>query len=402
MSTILWTDDREHLVQDWIQACEALGHTVYYARNRAESERIAREHGPEVDLALFDLVMPEIGGRTLAAHLSSYMPRAKNFLVTTYPDVVLPGDANADQDETMLVVDREEIPEPNRLDRVGAFVDGLISGKDRSMNHVPALARHRGVVDITYDEYMNESFDGRLAFNEEAEKDPRIESLLREKKFYWMLVCGDEIFRASTPNQVLSTDKILEVAQRQNRAPYQFFSEMLVDDVSPAYCEPDLVDYPYMSLKLSADVVLDVHYDTGNYENLLKFESVVAFVPEQKIIGTSLYLRGRRLKAWTGTISRIIVENPLTSGTEIYEHIDVVLVKEWEETVLVKERPCGIECKNRKSLGGGRLQHCYYRQHGLLGRRIQRSIGKCFLISNDDPKVILLDGDQLHVLSDTV
>src|SRR5262249_10582397 len=83
----------------------------------------------------------------------------------------------------------------------------------------------------------------------------------------WVLLCGnpgDIRVSASSLDEVLNEQQVMGFARIQNRAPFQFWRPLDVDDVAWASCSSrlDLVDYPTVTLEFPGES-LTAHFDTG-------------------------------------------------------------------------------------------------------------------------------------------
>lgn len=392
MSNIMWVDDRQDLVSNWIQTCVELGHQVVFTRSSKEGLEIARKNGEAIDLALLDLVMPDMGGRTLARELKPLMPKARQVLVTSYSDVDV--EADVEDDEELEVIDRFKVPLPGYREEFRQFLDALLDGKKVGEQEIQEQKQKRRVRDITYDEFRNESLDGRLALNEEAHKDPEIAKILGEGRHYWVLVCGDEIRKTDNPKGVMKNADVVELARRKGFAPFQFFGDMDVDDFSPKRCGADLAGYPFIRLEIESrgtSKILDLHFDTGNPENFLNIKSLDGFIEKGDLNPIGFNVRGERFQCWRGTLPKVLIENHVIEETEIVHNIEVILVRDWESKCLVVERKClGGKCTNWSESALDQ-RPCYFRQHGLLGRRLQQSTNRYVVISPEDSRVSLFE-----------
>ncbi len=61
------------------------GHIVIEATNGREALAIVSRHTGDIDLVLTDVVMPELGGKTLVAELLASRPHIKVLYVSGYP-----------------------------------------------------------------------------------------------------------------------------------------------------------------------------------------------------------------------------------------------------------------------------------------------------------------------------
>jgi len=84
-ATLLVVEDDHTLRRLTCRLLERQGYVVYPAESGVDAMRVWDEHGPEIDLLLTDMVMPDgVGGRELAARLRERSPALKVILTTGY------------------------------------------------------------------------------------------------------------------------------------------------------------------------------------------------------------------------------------------------------------------------------------------------------------------------------
>jgi CheY-like chemotaxis protein len=96
--TILLVEDEERVRRAARRILEASGYTVLEAATGAEAVRLCETHPRPIRLVLTDMVMPEMGGRELSAHVVRLRPEAKILFMSGYTedvalhhDVLAPG-----------------------------------------------------------------------------------------------------------------------------------------------------------------------------------------------------------------------------------------------------------------------------------------------------------------------
>ena len=68
---------------------ETSGHKVFVAANGREALDIVERENEAIDLVLTDVIMPQMGGKELAAHLASRAPATKILYMSGYTDDAL-------------------------------------------------------------------------------------------------------------------------------------------------------------------------------------------------------------------------------------------------------------------------------------------------------------------------
>jgi two-component system, cell cycle sensor histidine kinase and response regulator CckA len=96
--TILLVEDEERVRRAARRILEGSGYTVLEAATGAEAVRLCETHPTPIGLVLTDMVMPEMGGRELSAHVVRLRPEAKILFMSGYTedvalhhDVLAPG-----------------------------------------------------------------------------------------------------------------------------------------------------------------------------------------------------------------------------------------------------------------------------------------------------------------------
>ncbi|MDQ6982341.1 MAG: response regulator [Mariprofundus sp.] len=82
--TILLADDQEQVLEIGVAVLEELGYRVLTAVNGKQALEIFEAHAEEIDLCIFDIVMPEMDGSKAALHVRQIKPDAKIIFSTGY------------------------------------------------------------------------------------------------------------------------------------------------------------------------------------------------------------------------------------------------------------------------------------------------------------------------------
>ena len=86
VETVLLVEDDSAVRLVIRRMLESVGYTVLPAGNADEGLRIAERHTADIDLLLTDVVMPGMGGRVLAEHVTSLRPKTRVLYMTGYTD----------------------------------------------------------------------------------------------------------------------------------------------------------------------------------------------------------------------------------------------------------------------------------------------------------------------------
>jgi CheY-like chemotaxis protein len=96
-ATVLVVEDEVSVRELEALILRELGYTVLEAASGSEALRTMQDLASEVDLALIDVVMPEMSGMELASRLEVLRPGVKVLFVSGYPTdtIVLEGELNS-------------------------------------------------------------------------------------------------------------------------------------------------------------------------------------------------------------------------------------------------------------------------------------------------------------------
>jgi two-component system cell cycle sensor histidine kinase/response regulator CckA len=90
--TLLLVEDEAAVRSSARRLLERYGYTVLEARHGADALRLVEEGGPEIDLVLTDLVMPEMGGQELVERLRARRPTLKVLYMSGYTEKAITTD----------------------------------------------------------------------------------------------------------------------------------------------------------------------------------------------------------------------------------------------------------------------------------------------------------------------
>jgi len=287
---ILWVDDQIDGLEAYVNALQVAGFLVDTADSCAKAEELTRVG--KYEIILVDILMPPPDGIETLRRIHPLQQASALAVLSSF-----------------LYLDRYREQLRNLDFPVGLIEKDLpnIEADDfdeRFLSPIRDLAL-MGVTKTIADEdlLLEESSDGRedpfsiplVDFMKRPilEKDRltlRAKEIAREtleKAFsegkLWVLLCGaPEPVRASasTPGDVLEEENVMEFARSQQRAPFQFWKPLQVDDFGNwSNCGNALLDYPTVTLDFRGEVLV-VHFDTGapmtffSYEELLKIGAI--------------------------------------------------------------------------------------------------------------------------------
>jgi CheY-like chemotaxis protein len=82
--TVLLVDDEDTMLDVGVEILETIGYKALVARNGQEALKIYTGNSEKIDVAVVDLIMPEMGGGELFDKLRAYDPEARVLLSSGY------------------------------------------------------------------------------------------------------------------------------------------------------------------------------------------------------------------------------------------------------------------------------------------------------------------------------
>jgi PAS domain S-box-containing protein len=122
--TVLVVEDEELVRAVIREILEDAGYTVIGARHGRQALELAAEYEGPIDLLVTDLVMPELGGRELAAELAKTRPATGVIFMSGYPD-------DAAVAHGVLEADASFLQKPFTHDELARKVRDVLDGQDR-------------------------------------------------------------------------------------------------------------------------------------------------------------------------------------------------------------------------------------------------------------------------------
>ncbi|MBX6423259.1 response regulator [Thermosulfurimonas sp. F29] len=81
---ILLVDDETLLGETLRELLELVGHEVFYTDHARKAQDILRERGHEIELAIVDVILPEISGPELVVWIRKHYPHIRILCITGY------------------------------------------------------------------------------------------------------------------------------------------------------------------------------------------------------------------------------------------------------------------------------------------------------------------------------
>jgi CheY-like chemotaxis protein len=117
--TVLLVEDEPMVLRLGRAVLERGGYAVIAAGTPDEAIALANSHAGDIDLLITDVVMPEMHGRELAAHLAKARPRLRTLFVSGYPASTLTGNG-------ALAPDAAFLQKPFSVDQFTARVESIL------------------------------------------------------------------------------------------------------------------------------------------------------------------------------------------------------------------------------------------------------------------------------------
>lgn len=117
---ILLVEDKQDMLHSTADALRHLGYTVTECSSPLEAERLVADGSVDVDLLLTDVIMPQMNGRELAAHVAALRPSTKCLFVSGYP-------AEFITDRIMAIEECHFLHKPFSLAALAAMVRSVLA-----------------------------------------------------------------------------------------------------------------------------------------------------------------------------------------------------------------------------------------------------------------------------------
>jgi len=87
---ILLVDDETLLGETLRELLTLMGHEVFYADHARKAQEILFKHAYEIELAIIDVILPEISGPELVAWIQKHYPHIRVLCITGYTPIPEP------------------------------------------------------------------------------------------------------------------------------------------------------------------------------------------------------------------------------------------------------------------------------------------------------------------------
>lgn len=355
---VLWVDNQISQFDEVMIEMEARGHTLIAAESGAEAINAIKLK--TIDLALIDLLMPEVLGSKVLEELTKAQPSAKAAVVTSYQGVEGIGVAD-DQ-----VAKIEKIDLLSVIDSPAEAYDYIFEELERQSITSADNTVKRDVVDVTFEQYQNASQEDKRALLQVAKN-----VLQRELKGYfesgssWVLFCGNRKphLESSILPRMPSSKDLSCIGNELGKVPFLFVRPMHIDDVSWSEdCSTELRGYPTITFKADEGEKHTCHFDTGSptsWADVRWFQKSYPSVDLDDGVMVEVVVNGVDVTCYhepQHTVFSDQKEGYVTEG-----EISFLVVLEWDDFPLKRScsKPCTLD-----------LKYCKYR-FALVGRDIK-------------------------------
>ncbi len=233
-----------------------------------------------------------------------------------------------------------------------------------------------------------------------------IEDLLSDGAI-WILIWGDDPedrVVAKNREEILGEQQVYNYAMKKRKIPLIIRNDFSIDDNPCSVSSRDNWDhYPFVNFRLSSDVDISVHYDTGADHSLLNAEIIDEYNIRNNSLETSPQVMPFNRRFPSGNIDNatgipflidLIIENPRKYTDRFGSTKSITLkgysVPGWRNTDL--HYSCNGGCHEAATIEG-----CKYRVYGLIGRMLNKNVKNDIdlVIRHNEQQVIFMDEDEL-------
>lgn len=281
---VLWVDDQIEGLTPYVQALRDQG--IHLDTARSCDEAVNAFKARQYDAVIIDLRMPEKDGIEFIRQLIKLRknPEICAYSSYLYLDEYVKKLRNLSKPVELIDKDFPNVTADDFEARfLRPLLDFIRHGGKRT---IAQQLEERSIApddpfEIDYNTYIKMGvLEKKLAADRALEAAQVTLNAEFKKGSIWVFLCGDPtIVRASASDltQVHSQELMHQFARNQNRAPFQFFKPVAVDDMGPwSTCgsQHDLSGYPAANIEIKNKTLL-VHFDTGAPWTFFSYEELV-------------------------------------------------------------------------------------------------------------------------------
>lgn len=284
--TLLWVDDDISKLTSYRNALNKNGFNVSTAATTAEAIELVKLN--QFDVIISDIHMPPPDGIEFVRKAHAIRPKTKYGVLSSFLYLQKYRDQLKSLDFDVQAIDKDlpSINDPSFFDRFIYPIQTLTkTGVTRPTRMITKqILEEKDPFSIEFNDFIKLGVNEKDTLLDQAEmlSKEAIARAFKEGKV-WVLLCGDSNnirASASSYDDVLSEEEIIEYASKMKRAPFQFFNSLISDDLANwSSCGIDsyLNDYPTVTLKFKSvgtkeGQELNLHFDTGSPITFFSYE----------------------------------------------------------------------------------------------------------------------------------
>jgi CheY-like chemotaxis protein len=389
---LLWVDDQINELQPYVRALKDAEFQVEVAAS--SDVAMAMAHSDKYDVILVDILMPPPDGIELLRQLRPLQPNARLAALSSYLYLERYRDQIRNLPFPVELIEKD-IPNVEAEDFDTRFLTPIRNvlrfGVTKTIDSQEKRLAKRtdeniDPFGIPLADFMKKSIleKDRLVIRARELAAAEIEKAFGEGKI-WVLLCGSASqirATATTPNEILSEDKIMDFARSQQRPPFQFWKPVHVDDVW-SHCgdEKTTLHYPTVTLDIKNNQ-LDLHFDTGSPITFFSYERLVQLGVIRPTTNFGMASRGDSTY-WTVALDISVILRSQSGDVSRTVRLRGQAIRDWLEAPFA--RFCDVICPLLEDKTARQL--CLWRI-ALIGRNL--------LYENE--LVLVLDGKNRKTL----
>lgn len=391
---LLWVDDQINELQPYVRALRESGFDVMAADSSPVAIQLASD--TRFDVILVDILMPPPDGIELLRRLRPLQPQASLAALSSYLYLERYREQLRGLPFPVELIEKD-IPNVEAEDFDMRFLTPIrnllahgvtqtIKKQDSQIRSSSQTEASVNPFDIPLTEFMKKPIleKDSLVMRARELAANEIEAAFNQGKI-WVLLCGSPRqirASASTPDEVLSEDKIMEFARVQQRPAFQFWRPMVVDDIHWPTCgdERTTKHYPTVTLDIRNNL-RNFHFDTGAPMTFFSYEELVRLSLIKPTTNFGMASRGDK-SYFTTPLNITVILRSQSGDNSKTVNLTGQAVRDWDKAPYA--RFCDSLCPLFTPL---RDQLCNSRA-GLIGRNL--------LYENN--LVIILDGANQQTL----
>jgi CheY-like chemotaxis protein len=371
---LLWVDDQIGELHPYVRALNEAGFDVEAADSSQVAMALVRDSA--YDIILVDILMPPPDGIELLRQLKPLQPNASLAALSSYLYLERYRDQLRNLSFPVELIEKD-IPSVQAEDFEARFLEPIrnllrfgvtrtIEEQENRLNEQTDESLDPFNVPLT--EFMKKSIleKDMLVMRAKDLAANQIDQAFAQGKI-WVLLCGSAAqIRASatSPNEILNEDQIMEFARIQQRPPFQFWRPMNVDEVwSMCGDIRTTLHYPTVTLDIK-NHRRDLHFDTGAPMTFFSYEELLRLGAIRPTTNFGVAYRGN-LPYWTVALDITVILRSQSGNITTTVKLTGQAIRDWTEAPYA--RFCDVMCPELKDKSA--IQLCLWRI-ALIGRNL--------------------------------